>query len=413
MTSLPALPRILTLWLLLAVFSISSTAAGESDKPPPVVNSFLIPDPESPPDRGVILFINTSPFGARVTLDGEELAGRTPMVVEAPTTGKRVIQIRKAGFGDSEISFSVETGSVIVVEFILPQTGSNIFFQDGMMLGTDSKPLPPGGYSLNPGNYNLSKEDGLGIFTPVYPNQKWIDGLNIAIPIVTVFAGGMMISEALSPRTDGRISPFTISALAVDLLLVGANIGFHIHRSKWRKTWETDPAEATPFWADDDYQLAEATLESGEFLRARNLFDRYAMIYPLEERTPEALYRSARLAYIQGDISASSGRLKLLRKDYPVPGLWDRGWRLAADLYFRVNQMEEGLAALDMIYGLENPVDLESAAFRKASVLTESARETGDIKRAVDAWDLLITTWPESDLIDAYRESRESLERSY
>jgi len=144
-----------------------------------------------------------------------------------------------------------------------------------------------------------------------------------------------------------------------------------------------------------------------------------------------------------------------VRKDYPVPGLWDRGWRLAADLYFRVNQLEDGLAALDMIpkrserntlryfrasagkawfhtprlcrgtgsrlsdsgsralpwgmipfiYGLENPVDLESAAFKKASVLTESARETADIERAVDAWDLLITTWPESDLIDVYRES--------
>ncbi len=245
-------------------------------------------------------------------------------------------------------------------------------------------------------------------FTPVYPNQNWIDGLNIAIPIVTVFTGGMMIAEALSPRSNGRISPFTITALAIDLLMAGVDIGLHVHRAKWRKTWETDPAEATPLWVEDDYQLAESSLASGELLQARYLFNRFAMIYPLNEQTPEALYRSARLAYMQGDFEACFGRLKLLRKDYPIPGLWDRGWRLAADLYFKANQLEEGLAALEMIYGLEDPVDLESAAFRKASVLTDSAVETGDTKRAVDAWNLLIKTWPESILIDEYRVLRDS-----
>ncbi|MCK5735170.1 MAG: PEGA domain-containing protein, partial [Spirochaetaceae bacterium] len=297
MTSLPALPRILALWLLLAAFSISPLTA---------VSSFLLTNHESPSDRGVIIFINTSPYGARVSLDGQELEGRTPMVIEAPAAGERTIQIRKTGFGDSEISFSVETGSVIVVELNLPQTGSNIFFQDGVILGTDSEPLPPGGYSLNPGNYKLSEEYGLGTFTPVYPNQKWIDGLNIAIPIVTVFAGGMMVTEALSPRSDGRISPFTITALVIDLLMAGADIGLHVHRAKWRKTWETDPAEATPLWAENDYQLAESSLASGELLQARYLFDRYAMIYPLNKQTPHALYRSARLAYMQGDFEACS-----------------------------------------------------------------------------------------------------------
>ena len=133
------------------------------------------------------------------------------------------------------------------------------------------------------------------------------------------------------------------------------------------------------------------------------------MIYPLDERTPDALYRSARLAYMQRDYAACTERLVILTEDYPIPGLWDRAWKLSADLYFRINRLEDGLAALDMIHGLDNSVDLESVALKKASVLTEMATETSEREQAVNAWDVLITGWPESILINEYRQSRDSL----
>lgn len=324
-------------------------------------------------DQGRIILISTKPFGARIIFDGSPVTGSTPLVIEYPAVGEHRIEFLMTGHEVSELSLNIESNSVTVIETILSPNGLTLFLQDGVASSADGSPLPAGGYSFDPGSYNFGTLNGEPQLTPVYPNQQWIDGLNIAIPVVTAFAAGLMVSEAVNPRTNGKVSPFTISVLVSDLILVGANIGLHVHRSKWQKSRELDSASATPPWADEDFRRAEELLESGKLNEARILFDRFAMIYPLDERTPEALYRSARLAYLQGNYSECSDHLSLLLEKYPVPALWDRSWRLRAELAFREERIEEGLAALDMIFNLDDSIDMESVALRRAAILSDLA----------------------------------------
>jgi outer membrane protein assembly factor BamD (BamD/ComL family) len=153
-------------------------------------------------------------------------------------------------------------------------------------------------------------------------------------------------------------------------------------------------------------------LENGDWTTARLLFDRFVQLYPLDERVPDALYRSARLAYLQGDYPTCALRLDTLLTDYPIPELWDRAWRLRAELQFRTDQRGKGLESLREIHGIDETVDMESVALKTASVLTEIASETGapsDIEAAEESWNKLIRDWPESPLVAEYRNSLDQL----
>lgn len=358
---------------------------------------------------GSFLFVTTKPFGARVYLDGVQIEGRTPLVLKGLSSGERLLSIEMSGFDNLKDNIEIGVDEAVVVDGVLNPAGISLFLRDGILVGADGKNLSPGGYSFGRGSYNLDYAEGSGVLSPVYPNQQWIDALNIAIPIVSVFAGGLVIAEMINPRTESVISPFTIGVLVSDLLMIGTNIGFHVHRSRWRKDWMVDSAAATPLWAEDDYRLAEEALAAGFWEKAQILFDRYTLIYPLDELSPTALYRSARLSFLQGDVSGCIRRIDRMKTNYPVPEYWDRIWRLSAEAAFRNENLDEGLDALDMIIGLDESIDLESVALKRATVLTDEFEGTGDTGLALDAWSELIENWPESDLLEEYQNQRKSV----
>ena len=99
-----------------------------------------------------------------------------------------------------------------------------------------------------------------------------------------------------------------------------------------------------------------------------------------------------------------------MKSEYPVPEYWDRIWRLSADAAFMADRMDEGLDALDMILGLNEMIDLESVALKKATVLTDAFEIGGDYARAFEAWSELIENWPDSPSIEEYQYQQDSLE---
>jgi tetratricopeptide (TPR) repeat protein len=331
------------------------------------------------------------------------------MLVETPAAGDRIINLELSGYASLELPLTLQAGEVVAVEAELAATGMEVLFQNAAYIGPGGSISPPGGYSLPPGNYSLNRSGEGPIFAPDYPHQRWISGLNIAIPVVSALTAGVMIAEASNPSTAGVASPFTISAAAADLALIAVNAALIIRRSRWRESWRADPAAAASQWADEDFTRAERDLESGNWDQARSSLDRFAARYPMDDRTPEALYRSARLAYVQDDLAVCAERLGVLNDRYPVPRIWGRVQRLRADLAFRSGRIDDGLTALDSIYGFDDAVDLEAIAYQKAVRLTELSRETGNRNRALEAWDVLIENWSQSSLINEYLLSRDRL----
>ena len=209
----------LTVLLLILIAPMMSFALEN-----PVITHHSSPAIET--GAGSFLFVTTKPFGARVFLDEVQIEGRTPLVLKDLDAGERLLRIEMSGFETLTDNIEIGADEAVVVDGILDPSGISLLLRDGIFVGADGESLPPGAYSFGRGSYNLDYADGAAVLSPVYPNQQWIDALNIAIPIVSVFAGGLVLAEMGNPRTDYNISPFTIGVLVTDLLAIGTNIGF-------------------------------------------------------------------------------------------------------------------------------------------------------------------------------------------
>lgn len=346
------------------------------------------------------LFVHTRPMGARVYLDGVEQPGRTPMIIESPAAGTRQLTVRMSGFAAEESVIEAGPGIVTAVEYNLTSAGVIV--------------VPPGAdgaeaVSLDSGRYDLGLKEDIESLLPVYPRQQWIDGLNIAIPVVTALAGGILLAETLAPQSDRRYSPYTIALLATDIVMIGANAGLHIDRANWRTDWIADPVSGAPAWAEEDFDAAMSAFNSGLLAEAGLLFDRFALRFPLDERSPEAIYFSARVSFLTGDPVTAGNRLELMERQYPVPALWGRSRELYAEVLFRSGRTEPGLSMLEEIYGFDESVDRESVDLTRTRIIAGEAMEDGDAAVAAAAWNELIAAWPDSVLVDEYERIRDSL----
>ena len=379
--------------LSLACLILMIAAAGVSGEAPEIASV-------TTGSSGSRIFVHTRPPGARVYVNEIEQTGRTPMIIEAADPDLLRLTVQMSGFRPEELELKTGAGIVTAVEYSLTPTGGIV--------------VPPGAegseaVSLDAGRYDLGLREDLESLIPVYPHQQWIDGLNIAIPVVSVLAGGILLGEALAPESDGRISPYTIALLSTDLLLIGADIGFHIHRSGWREEWVSDPASGAPAWAAEDFEAAMEAFNSGNLDEAGVLFDRFALRYPLNEHAPEAVYLSARVSFLTGDLQTARSRLELMERRYPVPSLWGRSRKLHAEILFRSGETEQGLAMMKEIYGFDESVDRESTDLTRTRIIAERALAAGDTAAAAAAWDELIAAWPDSVLAGEYRSIRDSL----
>lgn len=359
---------------------------------------------------GTKLFVDSRPIGATVSVDGQVQEGTTPLLVRGLPPGKYTVSFSKPGVADRTVDTVITEAEASTVFAELEMQGAIIAIPGGLILGSDDEPLSEGGYSIPPGRYVVGNQNNYGTMKPVYSHQRWIDALNIAIPITTGFAIGLTVAEATNPRTNYQLSPFTIAVIAVDALLIGANIGFHVHRKGWMERWEAVQAEADPEGAEDLFREAERALERGEWSRSLELDDRLLQNHPRSDPVPESLYRSGRVQYLLQNREDAERRFLILINDFPRAYLWDRTQRLLAEISFKREDWEKGLTALDEIAYIDPSVDPESVAHRRAAALTSWwETDPGQRDAALRAWDRLLKGWPDSPLIDVYRDARESV----
>ncbi len=71
------------------------------------------------PEKGQKIFISTRPFGARISINGEELAGRTPQFIDLPLPGNRTVEIYMTGFERVVLPLETSPGSITIIEGLL------------------------------------------------------------------------------------------------------------------------------------------------------------------------------------------------------------------------------------------------------------------------------------------------------
>ncbi|HKK51724.1 MAG TPA: tetratricopeptide repeat protein, partial [Myxococcota bacterium] len=88
-------------------------------------------------------------------------------------------------------------------------------------------------------------------------------------------------------------------------------------------------------------------LEAGNLSRALTNYARVVADGGDSEYLPQALYKSAQIYSVSGDIDLAARLLELLIRDYPDPDVYDRALRSLADVLVALERYDEAVARLE------------------------------------------------------------------
>ncbi|MFW6292862.1 MAG: tetratricopeptide repeat protein, partial [Spirochaetota bacterium] len=173
----------------------------------------------------------------------------------------------------------------------------------------------------------------------------------------------LVVTDARSYFTSYLPSPAT---LTVWTLAAGAG-GFWIALAADKREYEermiVEPFTGglTATEAERFYLDGEAALEAGNLSRALGNYARVVADGGESEYLPQALYKSAQIYSVSGDIDLAARLLELLVRDYPAPDVYDRALRSLADVLVALDRYDEAVTRLEeMVFydPLYEPADI-------------------------------------------------------
>jgi len=360
-------------------------------------------------------FLTTSPINADVLLDGEPLEEQTPLLLRDLEPGSHELEIRKQGYrtelveielGPEEIqSLEIDLASLSFAP-VLPEEETVIIRGEQQEAGDTVYQLPEGSYSFRREEGNLQIE-------PVFPQDRWIGGLNLAIPLSIAFTGILTLHDIFHPKRaalqfteDFSLSPATLSAYGLSFTLIGFDIALYLRRSKARKsfTYAAVPREQALHSAKEYYERAENLLALGQLEEALRFYTRVLEGYKDSPLYPYALFKTARIHFLTGEDSLATIEFKMIADHYPLPDLYDKARRGLADILLRRRAYQESIEQLQHIVFADPLYGEEEIELLEAEILEDwftAAPEV--IARVIDAYTALVNSYPDSENVDLYR----------
>lgn len=307
------------------------------------------------PGASGVLFVTSNPSGARVIVDGVELAERTPVVLRDLPPGSVSLRLELAGYVPHERVLEVPEDVVRSVEVAFsPDT-------------------------MGEGSYLARSRGDTLTLTPEYPRRRVVEGLRLAVPIVALVAGALTVSEMVSPRDTAlpvSIELLTAGALTAGLLSI--EIVLNTDRTRF---WRAAPVRNVALVSREPgtepdkrmFQTAESAAAAGDFAGALRLYQLLAELHPSSIYVPEALYRVAQTHLMHGNYADAEQALVRVVEEYPTPAVYDRALRALADLYEIQDRNADALQ------------QIEAMAFADESISAEHMRERRDaLRKRVD-----------------------------
>ena len=360
------------------------------------------------------LFLSTNPINADVLLNGEPLDEKTPLLLRDLAAGKHSLEIRKPGYTTVRREIELTSGDIETVEIEL----ASLYFspllpeEEGLTIyGTEEE----GGetlYQLPQGSYSFKRdEEGLHI-DPVFPQDGWIRGLNLAAPLSLAFSVVLTLHDVFYPkRASVRItehfslSPATLSAYGLTLTLISFDIALYSRRSRAKKTftYSAIPREQALHYGKEYYERAENLLALGQLEEALSFYTRVLEGYPDSPLYPHALFKIARIHFLTGEDSLAAIEFDLIADHYPLPDLYDKAQRGLADILQRQNAYRESIEQLQAMVFADPLYAEEDIELLKAEILESwFAEDPTMLGEVVDAYKALVTRFPDSASIDLY-----------
>jgi outer membrane protein assembly factor BamD (BamD/ComL family) len=364
---------------------------------------------ESLQQPGSILFVNSSPLGAEVAMDGRDLGGRTPLLLRDLEPGRHRLELRKQGFQARSLEIGLASGEAQVVAVDLPEQGISTSFPAEGEIVIEGKAEAAGDRIIyfGQGGFNIAREQGVVHVDPLYPQQRLIDALNITIPIMLVFAT-LLTVDAVSnpPATDWPVPPAVLASNGITLSMIGLDIGLNLHKRRQMRSYSytARSAEANQQVARNLYAEAEQRLELGELEKALEGYAELMRIQPDSPLLPMSLYRIGSIRYLRGENADAVRSFESITRDYPVAELYDRCQKNLADLMLLVKQFEASLEHLDDMVFVDPLYSREEIAFYRYSVLEAWARADPSANARLQEYRKeLIERYPDSPDAEAIR----------
>jgi hypothetical protein len=318
------------------------------------------------------LFLNSVPIGARVRTQGALSGGKTPLLLRGLDPGNHRFVVRKEGYLAREVEIGLSPGqtSVLVIDLVEEGISSAFPEDDSVVVLNREQEAGERIFYFERGSFAISREQGRVYVDPLFPQQRLIDGLHIAIPIMLLFSGLLTADAVLSPSdSEWPLPPAVLAAHGLTLSMVGVDIALNLKKRKQLQAYSfsTRRQEQTLASARSLYAESEQDLESGSLQEAMNGYTRLVSSFPDSPLVSQALYRMAGIHYLRGENDSAIALYRLIVQEYPVAELYDKCQKTLADLLVQARRYEESIEHLDeMVYldPLYSPGEIE--AYRAA-----------------------------------------------
>jgi hypothetical protein len=356
--------------------------------------------------QGTVLFVSGEPHGARVIVDGVPIERPTPVLLRSLAPGPHRIELQRPGYHSQEIEVSLAPGTAEIVAPRLRRTGFVAGFpgEPTLLLGKDERQTEGRLWSLAPGTYSFSRDSGERLtVTPRFPLQRLTDALAVAIPIFFGFATYLTADAIANPPDSDRLVPPAVMAThLVTAAMIGTEIWLQVRKQDFLERFALETrAESDPDLEQQTYDQGTQLLQLGSLAEARAVF---ARIEPGGRLYPDALYKITSIHVTGGAYEQALEGFDRIAAEYPLPELYDRSLKGAADLLLRLGRFSESLDRLSAMTFVDRMYSREEIDAYSCEILARWASQSPDVlPRAIDAYIMLTGTYASSPRIGAYR----------
>jgi len=362
-----------------------------------------------------ILFLTTSPINADVLLDGEPLEEQTPLLLRELDPGSHELEIRKSGYRTERREVELIAGETQTLEIELASLSFSPVLpeEETVVIGGQEQEAGDTVFQLPEGSYSFNREGGSLQIEPVFPQDGWIRGLNLAIPLSFAFSTVLTLHDIFYPKRaalqfseDFSLSPVTLSAYGLTFSLISFDVALYARRGKARKafSYASTPREQALHSARDYYQRAENLLALGQLEEALRFYTRVMEGYKDSPLYPYALFKTARIHFLTGEDSLATIEFNLIADHFPLPDLFDKAQRGLADILLRQGAYQASIDQLQHMVFADPLYNEEEIKLLKAEILEDwFASDPDVITRAIEAYTAMVDSYPQSENLDLYR----------
>lgn len=318
------------------------------------------------------LFINSTPGSAEISIDGLQISQKTPALLRNLSTGDHRIILSKPGYIADITSVNLKDNDVKILSANLEYQFIPLIFPVQNDIRINGRNNNDDMFLLKNGDYNFNMNPDILNILPIYPGQKLINGLNISIPILSVFSGALTVNEIYNSHgSDGSLSTFALSSIGVTAVMIIADIILYILRDKYN---EEKSIPIVPKESDSPnilFSTAEEMVLAGKIDTAMYYLNKIIDNYPNSDIYPNAVYKSAKLQIIEGEIDSAQLLLNILVQDYPLPSFYNSAIKTLSDISRWKEEYQESLESLDLIIYMESGFTREEIDLQRYKILNK------------------------------------------